>query len=156
MISGTGTSGSTGWSNSVRSRLYLKVTSPDTRTLELMKINTGKTGEKVEMRWDEGVYVLDNGGDPAVEAFVNSSTDKVFLDLLALFNEQGQNVTITGGKNYAPAKMAEHPKAKGFTKKQLAVSMQRLMDAKRIKLVTEGSGTRERKRLVITEPATIH
>ena len=62
----------------------------------------------------------------------------------------------SGGKNYAPAKMAEHPKAKGFTKKQLAASMQRLLDSKRIKLLTEGSESRQRTRLVIIEPATVH
>jgi hypothetical protein len=45
--------------------------------------------------------------------------------------------------------MAEHPKVKGFSKKQLAASMQRLLDTKRVKLVTEGSNTRQRKRLVI-------
>jgi RecA-family ATPase len=156
MISGTGTSGSTGWSNSVRSRLYLEVTSPETRNLKLMKANHGKTGEKIEMRWQDGIYVLDDGNDPLVETLVKSSIDRLFLELLALFNEQGQNFSTSGGKNYAPAKMAEHPKAKGFTKKQLAASMQRLLDSKRIKLVTEGSASRRRTRLVIAEPATVH
>src|SRR5712664_3769784 len=39
MSSGTGTSGSTAWNNSVRSRLYLEVTSPETRILRLVKAN---------------------------------------------------------------------------------------------------------------------
>jgi RecA-family ATPase len=156
MISGTGTSGSRDWNNSVRSRLYQKVTSPDTRTLELMKANHGKTGEKIEMRWQDGIYVLDDGGDPVVENLVNSRIDKLFLELLALFIEQGQNLGTSGGKNFAPAKMAAHPKAKGVSNKELAASMQRLLDAKRIKLVTEGAKTRQRSRLAIIEPATVH
>jgi AAA domain len=156
MVSGTGTSGSTGWNNSVRSRLYLKVTSPDTRTLELMKINSGKTGEKVEMRWRDGIYVVDDGGDPTVENLVNAKTDKLFLELLAIFTEQGQNVGVATGTSYAPAKMAKHPKAKGYSKDQLAASMQRLLDAKQIKVLTEGSPKRQRKRLVVTDPPTMH
>jgi RecA-family ATPase len=156
--SGTGTSGSTAWNNSVRSRLYLEVPneSPDARVLKVVKANYGKTGEAIAMRWNDGVYELDNGDDPIVETLVNSAVDKLFLELLALFTEQGQNLVTSGGKNYAPAKMVEHPKAKGFTKKQLAASMQRLLDAKRIKVITEGSKSRQRSRLVIIKPTTVH
>jgi hypothetical protein len=63
-----------------------------------------------------------------VENVVNSKTDSLFLELLTLFNEQHQNVSSKPGANYAPAKMELHPKAKGFTKKQLSESMQRLME----------------------------
>ena len=156
MNSGTGTSGSTAWNNSVRSRLYLEITSPETRVLTIVKANHGKVGEKIEMRWQDGVYVLDNGGDPVVELLINSNTDKLFLELLALFNAQNQNVSSKPGANYAPAKMELHPKAKGFTKRQLAASMQRLMDAKRVKLLVEGSKSRQRTRLVVSEPGTVH
>jgi RecA-family ATPase len=156
MNSGTGTSGSTAWNNSVRSRLYLEITSPETRVLTIVKANHGKVGEKIEMRWQDGVYVLDNGPDPVVETLVNSRIDKLFLELLALFNTQDQNVSSNSGANYAPAKMVQHPKAKGFTKKQLAASMQRLLDANRISLVTSGSPSRQRTQLVLNEPATVH
>jgi hypothetical protein len=156
MSSGTGTSGSTAWNNSVRSRLYLEVTSTETRELKLVKANHGKVGEKIELRWDDGVYVLDNGGDPAVENLINAKADSLFLELLAIFTEQGQNVGIVTGTSYAPAKMAEHPKAKGFDKKQLALSMQRLLDAVRIKVVKEGSASRQRSRLVICDQPTVH
>ena len=156
MSSGTGTSGSTAWNNSVRSRLYLEIKTPETRVLTIVKANHGKVGDKIEMRWKDGIYVVDNGGDTVVETLLNSKTDKLFLELLELFTAQGQNVSTSSGKNYAPAKMAEHPKAKGVTKKQLAASMQRHFDAKRIELVTDGSESRQRRRLVIIEPATVH
>jgi RecA-family ATPase len=39
--SGTGTSGSTAWNNSVRSWLYLQATSPETRVLKVVKANHG-------------------------------------------------------------------------------------------------------------------
>jgi hypothetical protein len=99
---------------------------------------------------------LDTGDDPVVESLVNSTVDKLFLELLRIFTAQGQNVGIITGTNYAPAKMALHPKAKGFTKKQLATSMQRLLDGGCIKLLTEGAPSRQRSRLVETGQPTFH
>jgi RecA-family ATPase len=156
MNTGTGTSGSTAWNNSVRSRLYLEITSPETRVLTLVKANHGKVGDKIDMRWNAGVYDLDTGDDPVIESLLNSTVDKLFLELLAIFTAQGQNVGIVTGTSYAPAKMAEHPKAKGFTKKQLAASMQRLLDGDFIKVVTEGSKSRQRSRLVKIAQPTVH
>lgn len=65
--SGTGKSGSTGWNNSVRSRLYLTAPKPkagdddkpsDIRHLKTMKANYGKFGHKVEIRWNRGCFEL--------------------------------------------------------------------------------------------------
>jgi hypothetical protein len=151
LTSGTGTSGSTAWNNSVRSRLYLQTTSPDTRVLKVVKANHGKVGDEIAIRWNDGVYELDNGGDPVVENVINGKTDALFLELLALFADQGQNLGIQPGTSYAPAKMAKHPKAKGFSKDQLAASMQRLFDSKRIAVVTEGPDSRRRSRLVVVQ-----
>ncbi len=97
MSSGTGTSGSTAWNNSVRSRLYLEITSPETRIITVVKANHGKVGDKIEMRWKDGIYVLDDGADPVVENLVNSRIDKLFLELLTLFTEQGQNLSSQRG-----------------------------------------------------------
>jgi RecA-family ATPase len=154
--SGTGTSGSTAWNNSVRSRLYLEITSPDTRVLKVVKANHGRVGETIAIRWNDGVYELDNGPDPVVETLVNSTVDKLFLELLSIFTAQGQNVGIVTGTTYAPAKMAKHPKAKGYSKDKLAASMQRLLDGGCIKVVTEGSPSRQRSRLVVTGQPTMH
>jgi RecA-family ATPase len=156
--SGTGTSGSTAWNNSVRSRLYLEIPneSPDARVLKVVKANYGKTGEAIAIRWNDGVYDLDNGPDPVVETLVNSTVDKLFLELLGIFTGQGQNVGIITGTTYAPAKMAKHPKAKGYGKDKLAASMQRLLDSGCIKVVTEGSPSRQRSRLVLTGQPTVH
>jgi hypothetical protein len=120
-----------------------------------VKANHSKVGEEIAMRWNDGVYELDNG-DSAVENLINSKTDAPFLELLALFNAQNQYVSSKSGANYAPAKMESHPKAKGFTKRQLAGSMQRLMDAKRVRLVIEDSKSRQRTRLIVSDPATAH
>lgn len=58
--SGTGTSGSTQWSNAVRSRLYLRY--PDKtergkiRELETMKLNYGAKGSVLKIKWDRGAF----------------------------------------------------------------------------------------------------
>jgi RecA-family ATPase len=64
--SGSGRSGSTGWHNSVRSRLYLTMpkkkdgddTPTDERLLRTMKQNAGKFGGKTSVTWDSGVFRL--------------------------------------------------------------------------------------------------
>jgi RecA-family ATPase len=71
MASGTGRSGSTGWHNSVRSRLYL--TKPkgqdeqptDERHLRTMKQNAGKFGGKLSVTWKAGAFVLTENAEEA-------------------------------------------------------------------------------------------
>lgn len=66
MASGTGRSGSTGWNNSVRSRLYLTMPKrkadeaelpTNERWLKTMKNNQGKFGNKIQLEWRRGVFV---------------------------------------------------------------------------------------------------
>jgi RecA-family ATPase len=73
MMSGSGSSGSTGWNNSVRSRLYLhrQLTEdgkpdkdaikrdPKLRILEVMKANYGAgVGDEIHMRWEAGRFAF--------------------------------------------------------------------------------------------------
>ncbi len=60
--SGSGTSGSTAWINSVRSRLYLtklkdEEADPNLRVLELMETNYSQAGTTVNVRWKDGLFV---------------------------------------------------------------------------------------------------
>jgi len=65
--SGSGTSGSTGWNNAVRSRLYLrypgKATTGDIRELETMKSNYGKKGSMLKLRWSRGAFEVIAGAN---------------------------------------------------------------------------------------------
>jgi RecA-family ATPase len=62
--SGTGLSGSTGWHNSVRARMYLRpaVTEdgedpdPGLRQLEFLKNNYGRLAQRVVLRWRNGIF----------------------------------------------------------------------------------------------------
>ncbi|AVA21195.1 AAA family ATPase [Rhizobium sp. NXC24] len=154
MQSGTGSSGSTAWNNSVRSRLYLtrpegKDADPDLRILKTMKANYGTTGGEIKLRWKDGVFVLDDGKPAAGSMLLAAKAERVFRDLLSLFNRTGQNVSDVTGTNYAPAKMAKHPDAAGIGKKALADAMQRLLDSGDVRIVMEGPASRQRKRLIL-------
>ncbi|MFD1985909.1 AAA family ATPase [Mesorhizobium newzealandense] len=156
MQSGTGSSGSTAWNNSVRSRLYItrqegkEDIDPDGRVLTNKKSNYGKAGAEIKLRWEDGVFVLDDGKMPVVAGLLHGRHDDVFVSLLSTFNRVGRNVSTSTGTSYAPARMVEHPGAKGTSKKQLAAAMQRLLEAGTIKIVEEGPASHRRKRLIVT------
>lgn len=67
--SGSGTSGSTAWSNAVRSRMYLRypkgVEKGNVRELEGMKLNYGPKGNLLKLRWQAGAFVLVASSKPA-------------------------------------------------------------------------------------------
>jgi AAA domain/Bifunctional DNA primase/polymerase, N-terminal len=66
---GTGLSGSTGWHNSVRARMFFKTATtdqgeepdPELRELVFMKNNYGPIGASVLLRWKNGVFVPEHG-----------------------------------------------------------------------------------------------
>jgi RecA-family ATPase len=154
MQTGTGSSGSTAWNNSARSRLYLTTPSgdgsdPDVRILTTMKANYGKKGGEIRMRWQEGVFVLDDGKPSPVAWLMNGRADDAFKKLLSTFNRTGQTVSDVTGTNYAPAKMAKHADASGVSKRQFADAMQRLLESGEIKIVMDGPPSRQRKRLIL-------
>ena len=154
MMSGSGSSGSTAWNNSVRSRLYLtrpeaKDADSDLRILKTMKANYGTTGGEIRLRWKDGAFVLDDGKPQLGSQLLAAKAERVFKDVLSLFNRTGQNVSDVTGTSYAPAKMAKHPAAEGMSKKALADAMQRLIDSGEVRIVMEEPPSRQRKRLIL-------
>lgn len=154
MQSGTGSSGSTAWNNSVRSRLYLtkgeKDADPDMRILKTMKANYGTTGGEIKLRWKDGAFVLDDGKPSAGAALVNAKAERVFRDVLSALNRDGERVAKTKGLNYAPKVMAERPDASGMSAKILEGAMLRLMAAGELRVVMEGPPSKPRQRLILT------
>jgi RecA-family ATPase len=142
--SGSGTSGSTAWSNSVRSRLYLEAVKgdPDRRVLKVMKANYGRTGEEIAIRWDDGVYLVDTGDDPAVVSIVNRAADDVFLAVFLKLTAQGHRLSPKPCATFAAKRVTEHPDAKGYTKQKMAQAMQRLLDAGVLRVETNGPPSR--------------
>ena len=156
MSSGTGTSGSTAWSNSVRSRLYLKrdERNPQIRTLELMKSNYSATGKQVILLWQNGIFVPVSHAESssAHRQASEHSIDELFLEILAEISVRGQNVSrVLQANNYAPKLFASHDKAKavGVTKQGIANAMDRLFISGQITETMSG-GPPSRSRPVIT------
>lgn len=152
LASGTGTSGSTAWSNSVRSRLYLEAVKgdPDRRVLKVVKANYGRTGEEIKIRWNDGVYVIDTGDDPAVVGMTNRAADDVFLSVFIKLTGQGHRLSPKPCATYAAKRIAEHPDANGYTKHKMAEAMQRLFDAGVLRVETSGPPSRRYDVLVAT------
>ncbi len=75
--SGSGTSGSTAWSNAARSRLFLRypkgVESGDVRELEGMKSNYGPKGALLKLRWQSGAFAMLASNMPGVSGRQNAA-----------------------------------------------------------------------------------
>lgn len=135
--SGSGTSGSTGWNNSVRSRLYFERVlikdglhavedNPDRRVLTSKKANYGRTGSELQVTWQDGVFVADIGATGLDAMAQNARADRVFLRLLDDFAKQGRFVKSAPAQGYAPKAFAASGQAEGLSKQALHTAMERL------------------------------
>jgi RecA-family ATPase len=139
--SGTGSSGSTDWGNSVRSRMFLERIKqngiePDEtlRTLRVNKLNYGPKGGAIHLRWQNGVFELEDA-DPSrsVRAVAREAqVEETFLDLLDAYAGEGRPVCARSGSNYAPTRFAEDGRAKGITRHEFIGAMNRLFAAGKI------------------------
>jgi RecA-family ATPase len=150
MKTGKGTSGNTGWSNSVRSRLYDERVydedgvEPDTnaRRLSTKKINYGPANSEINLRYQRGVFVVE-GGAPGPTGSSAAKAERVFLELLERSSEH--NVDVSGrpqAKNYAPKSFATDALKQGVKKRDLAEAMGRLLQAKKIENALYGAPSR--------------
>jgi len=155
MASGRGASGSTGWSNAVRSRLYMsRVTQKDgaepdadARVLRTMKSNYGPTGAALPLRFDGGAFV------PVVEdrtclAAEAARADAVFLKLLREYEAEGRKVRETTGIGYAPTEFANSGRADGLTREAFHGAMQRLFQRGVIRVEEYGPPSKRRRQIV--------
>jgi RecA-family ATPase len=159
MASGAGTSGSTAWSNSVRSRIYFErakgddgiEVDPDLRILKVMKANYGPVGMELRLRWTKGVFRLDGQSAGAFDKLAaDAKAERVFLDLLALLTLQGRDVSSKTSSAYAPSVFAGHPNAESIGKQAFARAMERLFSANRIRVETFGPPSHRRSKLIIS------
>ncbi|WP_438749173.1 AAA family ATPase [Pararhizobium sp. O133] len=148
MMSGTGTSGSTGWSNSARSRLYLTRPDPkddddpDVRILRTMKANYGKIGGEIKLRWERGAFVLNENARSSMA--MEARAERVFLDCLNATDIAMGRVTFarTSPQYYAPKVFAKMPETDGLNVRQLEKAMESLRRAGRITEINHGTVAR--------------
>lgn len=156
--SGSGTSGSTGWNNSVRSRLYLErvvqdgyEADPDARVLRTMKANYGRTGGEISLRWEGGVFVAQAPETGLDKMAATAKAERVFLKLLQEAQDQGRRVNHAGGQTYAPKVFAANPDAEGITKRTFGQAMERLLSAGKIRIAEDGPASKRRQFLEVAE-----
>jgi RecA-family ATPase len=155
---GTGLSGSTGWHNSVRARIFFKPATtdkgeepdPELRELQFMKNNYGPIATRVLVRWRNGVFVPEPGQGAIEKAAADRKADDLFLTLLDRFNSQGRSVSDRPGRTYAPSVFAQEPEAKAakVRKEALAAAMARLFSAGKLIMEPYGYASRGTFRIV--------
>lgn len=158
MNSGSGTSGSTAWSNSVRSRLYLgrvktsdgREPDPDARVLTTKKSNYGPVGTEIGLKWVDGIF-LSTGAATSENESRAEKADRTFVDLLRLFTSQNRKVNANPGPNYAPKKFAEHIKSGGLSNHDFRAAMERLLNAGKIRSEEFGPPSKPRNCLVLVD-----
>src|SRR5262249_53691062 len=88
--SGSGISGTTQWHNSVRAHIYRKGGKPaddelpdnNLRELTFLKNQYGEIGEKIVLRWHDGLYLPDPGMATLDQAEHEAKAEMVFIDVL--------------------------------------------------------------------------
>jgi RecA-family ATPase len=161
MASGSGSSGSTAWNNSVRSRLYLERVKgddgtepdPDLRTLTTKKANYGRTGQQIRLVWRRGVFRVAASSESSFSAIAaQSKAERVFLGLLRAYEDEGRHVSATPSANFAPAIFAkDDTRAEGITKRGFTDAMNRLFERGDIRVEEFGKPSRRLRRIVLVD-----
>jgi len=156
MASGSGISGSTGWHNKVRARAYMRAIEtpkgeepdPDLREIQFLKNNYGRQGDSIQVRWQRGVYVLENAPNSLEKLAQDHRHDERFIELLKQYDSQGRKVSDSkSANNYAPKQFAEDKGQDGkrVPLKRFEQAMQRLFTASKIHVQTYGRPSRPYK-----------
>jgi RecA-family ATPase len=157
---GTGLSGSTGWHNSVRARMYL--TSPtteegeqpdsDLRELRFKKNNYGPVSDSIVLRYKNGLFLPEHSISGLDKLAREAKADEIFLNLLKRLTKEGRNVgDKRNSPNYAPAMFVKEPEAKGIKmrKSDFEAAMLRLFKDNKICAEPYGRIDRGSTRIVL-------
>jgi hypothetical protein len=154
-----GHSGSTDWSNAVRSRAYLgRPKSEDSdegdinaRLLSRKKANYASIGDVIKIHWQNGVFVPDGFSMPS---YFRRSAEDVFLALLDAMTGEGQRVSPKPkAGNYAPTLFMKRTQKEreDYRRVDFERAMQGLLQRRLIKIVTYGPPSDRSDKLVRVE-----
>ncbi|TBA14682.1 hypothetical protein ELH65_01125 [Rhizobium ruizarguesonis] len=163
----TGSSGSTAWTNTGRSTVYMR--RPDDaddegngggiddgrRVLISQKANYSPTGRRVNLVWDCGAYrCTDEPRRPDADIGQQSKGERVFLKLMGVFQQRGIELSANpkSGGSYAP-NLFFNDAREGLTKPQLVTAMYGLLDRRAIWIAEIGPPSRAKKVLKLTGEA---
>ncbi len=158
LSSGEGDGGSTGWSNTLRSRLFLSAPkteegSPnvDVRILERRKANYASRHDLLRLRWHNGVITRDYGTAP--QGSDRRPVADVFLALVDERNAAERPVSENSrASNYAPKAFGELPseRREGYHAKNFKVAMEALFADGRLSVASYGRPSDPRRKIVRT------
>jgi RecA-family ATPase len=156
IISGRGTSGTTGWSNSVRARMYLETVEiegaepdPSLKVLKQPKANYAASSFEIQLRYENGIFVPVTNGEPLDQTAKKAQAEAVFMSILKRLSEQNRFVGPNPSINYAPKVFAVEPEATELriSKDQLRAAMVRLFQKKRICIEPYGKPSKGQTRI---------
>ena len=156
MASGTGSSGSTAWNNSVRSRLYMRYQDDeggeDTRVLANKKANYARRGDEIILDWNDGVLSARESPTGIMASIQGGTCDNVFISLVeAMENEDRPVSENSRAGNYAPRMFGRRPGTdrQGFKQRDFVSAMERLFSSGRIAIKEYVDSTRKPHRKII-------
>ncbi len=156
-------SGSTGWSNSARSRWALtrpeaqegETVDPNERLLTRRKANYATIGDDIKLVWRNGLLLPTATGiaaSPYAGANRRAEIEAVFLTLLTRAAAQGRPMnTSRNAGNYAPAIFAKAPDRKGVSKREFEFAMESLLAAGAILAEQYGPPSKRMTRLALAQ-----
>lgn len=160
--SGSGDGGSTAWSNSVRSRLYLKrpdaaggnVADADIRRLARLKANYAQAGAELTLRYSRGAFALDGTAEPDGDGLYGRAVEQAFLSGMNELAAKNIRCNVHKGQaNYAPKALREKTRtAAAYSEDELEAAMNRLVRDGKILSQEDGPPSRRRSFLVATSP----
>ncbi len=146
MADGSGAGGSTAWSNTVRSRLYLTrpdgddggEADPDARVLARRKANYARVGDTIALRWERGAFAAQPGPDTGMVGSIERrarerAAEDAFLACIAAVNGQGRATSAApNAQNYAPRVFRRMAECGSYRECDMTAAMTRLFAAGRI------------------------
>jgi RecA-family ATPase len=163
LADGSGLSGSTGWNGSVRSRIYFtKPKSADRdvdgeeeptndRVLKTMKSNYGPAGDKMRVKWQEGVFVRTDLASAGASMFDRIEVDRQILEAATYMVSRGSLLAADPNARSSLAVLARNlPTCKHIAWKDAIGAQERLIQQGRLEIVEMGPPS---KRRVYVRPA---
>lgn len=157
LVDGSGTSGSTGWHNSVRAQMYLEgikngedEDNSDLRKLEFKKNQYGKVAAGITLKWQNGMFLPVPGQTDYERAAVLARYDEAFLTVLKRSRATNRNVSDKPkSNNYAPFVFLTEPEFAGAKKIDVEAAMRRAFQQGLIKVEAYGAPSRGNERIVL-------
>ena len=155
MVSGRGTSGSTAWNNSVRSRMYLTRDEAadgedpddnDRRVLRTMKNNQGPGRGKIPLTWDDGVFVRMGAAAGTGDRVDHIQVEVALLEVARRMVQTGAEPLADPHPRNSLVNMARQmAETRAYSWGALVAAQNRLVSAGRLELAEAGPASKRRK-----------